>query len=75
MLQYWDWGRYSDDPSKSPVFDGSDSSLGGNGKLITGHRGNSVGPAGQGGGCVETGPFKKFVLQPSISFGDHYTNF
>lgn len=72
--QYWDYGRWADDPLSSPLFDGSDTSLGGNGAPVSassgagGQRGGfggfggggfSPAPAGNGGGCVTTGPFKK----------------
>jgi len=57
--QYWDWGRWAQDPENSPIFDGSDTSLSGNGEYIPGHRGSGVVPAGNGGGCVKTGPFKE----------------
>jgi tyrosinase len=59
--QYWDWGRWAADPEKSPIFDGSDTSLSGNGEKIQ-HRAAGVAPAGNGGGCVKTGPFKEYVL-------------
>jgi hypothetical protein len=59
-MQYWDWGRYASDPESSPIFDGSDTSMGGNGKKIT-HAATFVGPAQNGGGCVEKGPFAKYV--------------
>ena len=31
MSQYWDYGRWQSDILSSPMFDGSDTSLGGNG--------------------------------------------
>ncbi|KAG7291946.1 hypothetical protein NEMBOFW57_001975 [Staphylotrichum longicolle] len=58
---YWDWGRWAQDPEKSPIFDGSDTSLSGNGEKIQ-HRASGVVPAGNGGGCVKTGPFKDMVV-------------
>ncbi|KLU90559.1 hypothetical protein MAPG_10411 [Magnaporthiopsis poae ATCC 64411] len=58
---YWDYGRWAQDPEKSPIFDGSDTSLSGNGKKIA-HKGNAIAPAGNGGGCVETGPFKNMTV-------------
>lgn len=58
--QYWDWGRSAQDPEKYPLFDGSDTSLSGNGEKIQ-HRASGVAPAGNGGGCVKTGPFKEYV--------------
>ena len=43
---------------KSPVFDGSEYSLGGNGELIKNHRAAIGGAkAGTGGGCLKSGPF------------------
>ncbi|KAK4039370.1 hypothetical protein C8A01DRAFT_47161 [Parachaetomium inaequale] len=58
---YWDWGRWAQDPEKSPIFDGSDTSLSGNGEKIQ-HRASGAVPAGNGGGCVKTGPFKDMVV-------------
>lgn len=55
---YWDWGRWADDPEKSPIFDGTETSMSGNGLKVT-HAATSVGPAQNGGGCVTTGPFAK----------------
>jgi len=61
-LQYWNWFKYQDNLSKSPVFDGSDTSLGGDGEYFA-HNGSVVGagrvwlPSGKGGGCVKSGPF------------------
>jgi tyrosinase len=65
---YWDWSKTATSGlAKSPIFDGSDSSMSGDGEYIPG-RGNVViggnglpeilVPAGSGGGCVKTGPFK-----------------
>jgi tyrosinase len=62
------YDRYADDPIHSPMFDGSDTSMGGNGGPS-----NYPGiqqqfpppyhmmPAAGGGGCVTTGPFKEYV--------------
>ncbi|KAL2161003.1 hypothetical protein VTH06DRAFT_8716 [Thermothelomyces fergusii] len=58
---YWDWGRWADDPESSPVFDGSDTSLGGNGEYIE-HGATGFVPAGNGGGCVKSGPFKDMII-------------
>ncbi|KAH7348468.1 hypothetical protein BKA65DRAFT_261082 [Rhexocercosporidium sp. MPI-PUGE-AT-0058] len=67
---YWNWGRYASDPINSPLFDGSDTSLSGNG-LYTNHTGViipgapppfDVIPPGVGGGCVTTGPFKNMSV-------------
>ena len=53
---------------KSPIFDGSDTSMSGNGEFIPDQPDIVLGgeglpdlpiPAGTGGGCVKSGPFKK----------------
>lgn len=71
---YWEWGLDVKDPAKSPVFDGSDTSLGGNGEffphegmwMFQGVSGNMLKmEPGSGGGCVTTGPFEDL----SVSFG------
>ncbi|KAK8008439.1 Di-copper centre-containing [Apiospora marii] len=54
---YWNWARWTTDIETSPLFDGSDLSMSGNGEKIA-HQGLGV-PTGNGGGCVQTGPFKK----------------
>ncbi|KAH7408482.1 hypothetical protein DE146DRAFT_606153, partial [Phaeosphaeria sp. MPI-PUGE-AT-0046c] len=53
---YWDWGRYST-PETSPIFDGSETSMGSQGEKVT-HNSNGLKPAGNGGGCIAKGPFK-----------------
>lgn len=67
--QYWNWDRYAKDPANSPLFDGSEGSMGGNGAKVA-HQGipipgaprpyNMIPPA-DGGGCVTTGPFTKYA--------------
>lgn len=66
---YWNWGRYANDPENSPLFNGDEFSLSGNGKEEP-HAAVILGPAftglnripiGTGGGCVTTGPFAKYV--------------
>ncbi|KAI5924999.1 hypothetical protein F4810DRAFT_718825 [Camillea tinctor] len=57
---YWDWGRWAADPESSPIFDGSDTSMSGNGEKIE-HGSGGFTPAGNGGGCVQTGPFKNMT--------------
>lgn len=68
---YWNWGLYADDPASSPIFDGTDSSMGGNGDYIPdkGPIALTLGdypiiylPPGTGGGCVTTGPFRDMVV-------------
>jgi len=65
---YWNWGKSALDPIHSPYFDGTDTSMGGNGEyeahnctpaLPTGL--NCI-PPGEGGGCVTTGPFKDMTV-------------
>jgi hypothetical protein len=61
------------DPVNSPVFDGSAYSMGGNGVYEVHNCTNALPtglnciPPGQGGGCVETGPFKKYVFMTALS--------
>ena len=63
---YWDWSEHADDQSKSPVFDGTPTSFGGNGKPVPHSAQNATmpglptpfvisRPAGTGGGCVTDG--------------------
>jgi len=66
---YWNWGLTAiTGLEKSPIFDGSDSSMSGNGEYIA-IKGNitlGVGPnlppvilpTGSGGGCLTSGPFR-----------------
>lgn len=75
-LPYWDYGRWASNPLASPIFDGSDTSLGGNGVPVTGAAstttggmagmagmpGMTPGAAGNGGGCVVTGPFMNMTV-------------
>ncbi|KAJ0296938.1 hypothetical protein COL5a_010507 [Colletotrichum fioriniae] len=68
---YWEWGFDVEDPAKSPVFDGSETSMGSNG-AATEHQGmhllqsftntTIILEPGSGGGCVETGPFSDMVV-------------
>ncbi|KAI0114600.1 Di-copper centre-containing protein [Hypoxylon sp. NC0597] len=64
---YWNWGLYAGDPASSPIFDGSAYSMSGNGEYIPdkdplvltlGDYPPIYLPAGTGGGCVASGPFK-----------------
>lgn len=66
-MPYWDWTRWPQ-LEASPMFDGSDTSLGGNGLykqvpygLYT-TRDGTVLPQGTGGGCVVTGPFANHTV-------------
>ncbi|KAF1823321.1 Di-copper centre-containing protein [Dissoconium aciculare CBS 342.82] len=71
---YWDWSKWADTPdSSNPIFDGSDTSLSGNGKYVP-HEGlNYTTPAGDppaqilraagtGGGCIASGPFVNWTV-------------
>ncbi|KAK3169088.1 hypothetical protein OEA41_005536 [Lepraria neglecta] len=66
---YWDWTLSWQDPRKSPVFDGSPTSLGSNGKPTPHGPTNltafgidlEIAPA-TGGGCVYSGPFKNYTV-------------
>jgi tyrosinase len=79
-LPYWNWFKYQTDLNLSPVFDGSDTSLGGDGEFVA-HNGSVVGagqvwlPSGAGGGCVSSGPFVNFTVnigpvQPAMQIRD-----
>ncbi|KAI5863699.1 Di-copper centre-containing protein [Durotheca rogersii] len=68
---YWNWGLYASDPASSPIFDGSDYSMSGNGEfipdkgpisLLLGDFPPVYLPAGTGGGCVTSGPFKNMQV-------------
>ena len=72
--QYWNWDRYAKDPVNSPLFDGSEGSMGGNGAKEE-HNGIPIPgapapydmiPPADGGGCVTTGPFKKCVFDTPL---------
>ncbi|KAH6718536.1 hypothetical protein BKA61DRAFT_642019 [Leptodontidium sp. MPI-SDFR-AT-0119] len=74
---YWNWGTWAHDSAKSPVFDGSDTSLGSDGSFVA-HNGSVAGrgaiwvPSGKGGGCMKSGPFKNqsqrlLRVQPALS--------
>lgn len=82
---YWDWSS-TDTLAAHPLFDGSDTSLSGNGEYIPGHTtyvllptpnvtNTSIAP-GSGGGCVLTGPFANHNVNlgphgaPLAGFGD-----
>ena len=71
MLPYWEWGLDIKNPAASPLFDGSDTSLGGDGKKINhlpiplsqpGVPDTITIPPGTGGGCVYSGPFANMVV-------------
>lgn len=65
---YWNWGKSAFDPVNSPLFDGSAYSMSGNGVYEAHNCTNALPtglnciPPGNGGGCVETGPFKNMKV-------------
>lgn len=69
--RYWDWGADATAMEKSPVFDGSETSMSGDGayipneadiELTLGDYAPIFLPPGSGGGCVTSGPFKNYRL-------------
>jgi tyrosinase len=60
---YWNWFTYQDNLRESPIFDGSETSMGSDGAFVK-HNGSVGGagkiflPSGEGGGCITSGPFK-----------------
>ncbi|WQF85834.1 Putative tyrosinase copper-binding domain, di-copper centre-containing domain superfamily [Colletotrichum destructivum] len=64
---YWNWLAYRDDPSKAPMFDGSDTSMSGDGTFRA-HNGSVAArggvwiPSGNGGACVTSGPFANMTV-------------
>ncbi|KAI6086654.1 Di-copper centre-containing protein [Hypoxylon rubiginosum] len=67
---YWEWGLDAGSVENSPLFDGSETSMGSNGaKLNTSNPGSPGGfpgggffGGGSGGGCVTTGPFTNYTV-------------
>ncbi|KAI1463145.1 Di-copper centre-containing protein [Daldinia caldariorum] len=57
---YWEWGLDAGGVEKSPLFDGSETSLGSNGAKVNGS--NTFFPGGSGGGCVTHGPFANYTV-------------
>ncbi|ERS98528.1 hypothetical protein HMPREF1624_05312 [Sporothrix schenckii ATCC 58251] len=60
---YWEWGLDCGHLDASPLFDGSETSLGSNGAFVKNHRA-AIGGAkpGTGGGCVTKGPFANLTV-------------
>lgn len=66
--RYWDWSRSAITGVENyPVFDGSDTSISGNGAFVANQSDVNLGgngfpdyfvAAGSGGGCITSGPFK-----------------
>ncbi|KAI1104576.1 Di-copper centre-containing protein [Jackrogersella minutella] len=58
---YWEWGLDAGSVENSPLFDGSETSLGSNGAKVNSSNGNFF-PGGSGGGCVTHGPFVNYTV-------------
>ncbi|KAJ5493355.1 N-acetyl-6-hydroxytryptophan oxidase ivoB [Penicillium diatomitis] len=65
-LPYWNWPLWAGRLAESPLFDGSDTSLSGDGSYNPAEQDISGGdvtlPRGSGGGCVKDGPFKNTII-------------
>lgn len=69
---YWEWSAFADDPVASPLFDGSNTSISGNGAKVphaswfyeVPHSGglNNTVPPQDGGGCLTSGPFANLTV-------------
>lgn len=61
-IRYWNWPLWADNLGASPLFDGSETSLSGDGEYNPEEQNLSSGaitiPRGSGGGCAKSGPFK-----------------
>ncbi|KAI1082084.1 hypothetical protein F5B20DRAFT_46851 [Whalleya microplaca] len=58
---YWEWGLDAGSVEESPIFDGTETSMGSNGAKVNA-TGTSFFPAGSGGGCVQEGPFQNYTV-------------
>lgn len=60
-VPYWNWPWWADNLAKSQLFDGSETSISGNGywneSAPVQTNGNYTFPRGHGGECIEDGPF------------------
>jgi tyrosinase len=71
-----DWGKYAMDPLHSPIFDGSDTSFGGDGSYVkhdpvgipSNDTPNITIPTANGGGCITKGPFVNFTANMGPCF-------
>ncbi|KAL4930454.1 tyrosinase family protein [Aspergillus undulatus] len=77
---YWNWALSADNISASPIFDGSPTSLSGDGDHIDKDPVIYIGdtnltiPSGSGGGCVTNGPFANMTLNlPDLSLAGDST--
>jgi tyrosinase len=80
---YWDWAKTAvSGLDNSPMLDGSEYSMSGNGEFIANQGQVIIGgnglpeipiPPGSGGGCVKSGPFKVSRLDsvPSVLLANH----
>ena len=68
---YINWGKYAHDIVGSPLFDGSKTSMSGDGEFIP-HNGTGIPsnampsfviPPGNGSGCVTSGPFRNMTVR------------
>ncbi|KAF2263579.1 Di-copper centre-containing protein [Lojkania enalia] len=67
---YYNWPKWADNPAASPIFDGSATSMSGDGAFVQRNAtcipSNDVCqislPIGNGGGCVKSGPFKDWKV-------------
>lgn len=61
-IRYWDWPLWADNLAASPLFDGSETSISGDGEYNPDEQNMSGGDVtllrGSGGGCAKSGPFK-----------------
>ena len=70
---YWNWGKSALDPVNSPYMDGGPLSQGGNGVPAPHNCTRPIPdndmciPVGQGGGCVESGPYGKMIANISAT--------
>ncbi|KAK3984547.1 Grixazone synthase [Cladorrhinum sp. PSN332] len=72
-LPYWEWALDVNGPHLSPLFDGSDTSLGSDGVFISNRTASVLQPPGfnsttiinpgTGGGCIREGPFSDLVIR------------
>ncbi|KAK3387848.1 hypothetical protein B0H63DRAFT_542303 [Podospora didyma] len=78
---YWNWGKSAFDPLGSPMFDGTSTSMSGNGLFAEHNCTNGLPtklnciPPGAGGGCVQTGPFANMSvnlgpISPALASAD-----
>ena len=68
---YWNWSDHAADPLKNTLFDGSETSIGGNGAYIP-HNVSYLNipvinmtvtlPGGTGSGCIYSGPFRNMTV-------------